>query len=173
MRALGEDGLQPAVTAHKLPRTSTELADGRGSRLSYIYQRLHRQVLAAGALDVVGEKAVPFLDTQNRVFGVDGGELLVESGDDRVPARPYPQARLGPWPYAPEDLPETGGELTRVPGHAQRAAHALVRVPTGLGMGTGSLPNLATAAGRSLTRVIRRRALNMPTTTAVIGQCPA
>jgi len=145
MRALGADGLQPAVTAHELPRTSTELADGRGSRLSSIYQRLHRQVLAAGALDVVGEKAVPFLDTQNRVFGVDGGELLVESGDDRVPARPYPQARLGSWPDAPEDLPETGGELTRVPGDAQRAAHALVRVTTGLGMSTGTLPDLATA----------------------------
>jgi hypothetical protein len=105
MRALGADGLQPAVTAHELPRTSTELADGRGSRLSYIYHRLHRQVLAAGALDVVGEKAVPFLDTQNRVFGIDGDELLVESGDDRVPARPYPKRGSDPGRMRPRICP--------------------------------------------------------------------
>ena len=143
MRALGEDGLQPAVTAHKLPRTSTELADGRGSRLSYIYQRLHRQVLAAGALDVVGEKAVPFLDIQNRVFGVDGDELLVESADDRVPAQPGPTPKRGSDPgrmrrrisprlaaNSPASLGTPSGPLTRSSACRQAWAWAPGRCPT-------------------------------------------
>jgi hypothetical protein len=49
----------------------------------------------------------------------------------------------------------------------------LFRVPRGFGVSTGTLPSLATAAGRSLTRVIERMAFDMPTTTAVVGQPPA